>query len=178
VQSPRAGQGIHREGSIGALKNLGFILLGIAFFGGLLLLSVFFIEGAVWVTVKLTPVIEWANLVAFVIAVLLILPSFIRSGRGFAAICYIIVSYVFGITLWMYSLIVAYALWGTAGIVIGLLLMGVGVVPVAIVAALLHGEWFAIGNLAFGLVLTFGTRALALFLASKADHERSLALIC
>ena len=70
-----------------------------------------------------------------------------------------------------------YALWGTVGIIIGLALMGVGVVPVAIVAALLHAEWYALGNLVFAIVLTFGTRALAAFLASKADRERGVAAL-
>jgi hypothetical protein len=161
-----------------ALKNLGLILLGIAIFGGLLLLAAFYIEGAVWATVKLTPVVEWANFLSFVAVILLILPAFIRKSRGFAAIGYMLASYIFGISLWMYGLIVAYALWGTAGVVVGLVLMGVGVVPVAVVAALLHGEWFAIGNLILGLVMTFGTRALAAFLAAKADYERSLAFVC
>ena len=155
-------------------KNLGFMFLGIGLLVGLLLLCGLFIEGAVWATIKLTPIVEWANLIAFLASIFLIVPAFIKVGRAFAAIGYLIVSYVFGLTLWMFSLIVAYALWGAAGIIVGLALMGVGVVPVAAVAALLHGEWYAIANIAFGVVLAFGTRALAAFLASKADRERSI----
>ena len=158
-------------------KNLGLVLLGLGVIAGVVLLFALFIEGAVWVTVKLTLIVEWANTIAFVAAVFLIVPALTRFGRGFAAVSYLLVSYVFGLTLWMYALIVAYALWGTVGIIIGLALMGVGVVPVAIVAALLHAEWYALGNLVFAIVLTFGTRALAAFLASKADRERGVAAL-
>ena len=76
-------------------KNLGLVLLGLGVIAGVVLLFALFIEGAVWVTVKLTPIVEWANTLAFVAAVFLIVPALTRFGRGFAAVSYLLVSYVF-----------------------------------------------------------------------------------
>lgn len=159
------------------LKNIGMVLLGLAVVAGLILISVLFIEGAIWATVKLTPILETANELALCATVLLLIPASLKIGRGLSAVGYLVISYIFGITLWMFGLIVAYAIWGVVGIIVGLGFLGLGVVPVALIASLLHGEWYAIANLAFGIVLTFGTRAFAAFLAAKADRERDQALV-
>lgn len=64
----------------------------------------------------------------------------------------------------MNSLLVALAIWGVPGVVIGLLLGGVGVVPVAMLATLTHGMWEPLAELAGLVVLTFGSGILGLWL--------------
>ena len=54
---------------------------------------------------------------------------------------------------------------------IGLVFGGVGVVPLGMIAAGLHGHWDVFWQLVFGIVLTFGTRALAMWLAVKIDKD-------
>jgi len=48
-------------------------------------------------------------------------------------------SYVFGATLWVWSLLVAYSLWVGVGLAIDLFMAGVGVVPLAMLATLSMG---------------------------------------
>lgn len=71
----------------------------------------------------------------------------------------------------MYGFLVTYDLWGGTGIFIGLILGVVGVVPLGILAAALHGIWYYVGELAYGLFLTFGARTLALYLMRKVERD-------
>lgn len=57
------------------------------------------------------------------------------------------------------------ALWGVVAVVIGLILLGVGVVPIAMLATLLNGMWAELGMLAVAVVLTYGFRTLGAALA-------------
>jgi hypothetical protein len=79
-------------------------------------------------------------------------------------------SFVFGLFFWLYAFIVTDQAWGTTGVLIGLVLAGVGIIPVGILAAAFASKWAVVGKLVLGVVLTFGSRALALYFASKADR--------
>jgi hypothetical protein len=72
--------------------------------------------------------------------------------------------------MWMYGFLVTYDLWGGTGIFFGLLLGGIGVVPLAIIAAALNQMWTLVGELVFGLVVTFGPRMFAFYLAKTLDR--------
>jgi len=95
--------------------------------------------------------------------------------RGFAAMGFLISSFVFGVILWILSLLYTLDTWGAVAAIIGIFLMGVGIVPVALLAALFHADWSSIGSLAILIVATFGVRMLSLWLAAKADRERQIA---
>ena len=73
--------------------------------------------------------------------------------------------------MWCCGLAVTYDQWGTMGVIIGLLFAGVGIVPIAMLAALFHGDWGVLVGFAILIVLTFGLRALALWLAKKVDDR-------
>jgi hypothetical protein len=76
-----------------------------------------------------------------------------------------IASFLFGTMLFAFSCIVAVTIWGYGGLAVGLIFAGVGVVPVAFLATIFHAEWTAFWNLIFGIVLTFGTRGLGIYLS-------------
>jgi uncharacterized protein YacL len=97
--------------------------------------------------------------------------SLIRPTRALAAIGVVIASYVFGVITWCAGLAITYAFWGVTGVIIGLLFAGVGIVPVAMLATLLHGQWVTLIELVILIVLTFGLRALGVWLALKADER-------
>ena len=64
-----------------------------------------------------------------------------------------------------------YSVWGLFAVVVGLVFFGIGVVPIAMFAALVHGDW---GNLAVFIaaaVLTYGFRGLAYWLEAKASER-------
>jgi hypothetical protein len=46
-----------------------------------------------------------------------------------------------GFAVWLLSLLLTYTLWGIAPTVIGLLMGGIGIIPVALLATLLKGPW-------------------------------------
>jgi hypothetical protein len=67
-------------------------------------------------------------------------------------------SYLFGVTLWLTGFLVTFALWGTVAVVLGVLLLGVGVVPIGLLATALNGMWPQFFSLLVMVLLTFGTR--------------------
>ena len=80
-------------------------------------------------------------------------------------------SYLFGAALWLTGVAVVYDYWGFFGLILGLLMAGVGVVPLGMLAAALHGAWLEVVNFVVVVGLTFGTRFFALYLASKIDRD-------
>ena len=78
---------------------------------------------------------------------------------------------MFGFTLWVWGLLLTYDLWGAIAVLVGLVLLGVGVVPIAMLATLFKGMWLTLGELVLLTVLTFGTRFAGAWAASKAQEE-------
>lgn len=144
---------------LGAMLMLGMASLGIAALYGAAELSVFVLE---WTP----PILA----IAFWVTILVLIPlALIPATRGFASGGIIISSYVFGAILWIISMAFTYDVWGLIAVIIGLVFFGVGVVAVAIVAALINGLWSMLGGLAFLLVLTYTSRVLGFWLAEKAE---------
>ena len=56
-------------------------------------------------------------------------------------------------------------------VIVGLVIFGVGVVPVAMLAALVHEDWGDLIGFAIMAVLTYGCRMLAIWLGQKADER-------
>lgn len=69
------------------------------------------------------------------------------------------------------ALLLTFDLWGMFAVVIGILFLGVGIVPVALLAVIFHAEWSSLGDLAIMIVSTFGFRILAVWLGEKARRE-------
>ena len=149
------------------LKALGTILLGAAVFLALLALPVVFIMGSLWAAERLLPALIIVGWIALGIDILLLLPlSIIRPFRPFTGGGIFLSSYLFGIVTWLTGFIVTYSVWGLLGVIIGCLLMGVGVVPLGIVASLLNGMWEPFFTLLVLAVVTFGSRLLGLAIAA------------
>jgi S1-C subfamily serine protease len=55
---------------------------------------------------------------------------------------------------------------------IGLVVLGIGIVPVVLLAALFHGQWWRLLDLVILIVATFGTRLLAGWLAEQVDADQ------
>ena len=141
------------------LKNWGMYAVGvIVMIIGLLAVGVF-LGGMVWVSGKVLPWLETASRIAFDVCVFVLLPLCIfRKTRPWAGVAFVYASLLFGAMLFAYSCLFVFSVWGFVGLIIGLIIAGVGVVPVALLAALLHAQWAVLLDLVFGIVLTFGTR--------------------
>jgi hypothetical protein len=153
------------------MKDAGAGVLGLAAFVGIMAIGIGLLVGAAEFSVW---ILQWtppAFLIALLVSLVLLACSAIPAMRSFSAVGIMYASLVFGAILWIWGMGYTYVAWGLFGVMIGLVFLGVGVVPIAMVAALVHGDW---GNLAlfFGaVVLTFGSRGLANWLAAKADER-------
>jgi hypothetical protein len=142
-------------------------ILGFAMLLGALLLCILFLRGMVWAFDKVFAWLVYAGVATFLICIFILSPLCIfRKSRPWAGLGYYIASFVFGILLFADSCLFAYSVWGYTGLFVGLVFAGVGVLPVALLAALLHAEWAVLGELLIFLILTFGARILGIRLAT------------
>lgn len=137
----------------------------------LLALGVAFIFGLVWVSAKLYPIVEWLSLLG-VLVLLVCLPLSVfkrirrQCGKGIVG-----VSYLWGLGLWMYSILCLYELWGIAGIYIGFFTVGYVTVPLACIALLFHGEWSLLGQIVLWFIIAISVRNLGYWIISKGEEE-------
>lgn len=157
------------------LKNFGYYTLGIAGFLLVLFIGVVMIKGAVWLGEH---ALQWLidfSWIVFAINLFILFPlGLFRKTGIMGGMGMYISSYVFGLTLWFLGLLLTYFTWGFFGVFIGLVLGGVGVVPVAMLAMLINGELFTLLVLVILIVLTFGSRSLGIYLASRAEEKQNL----
>jgi hypothetical protein len=158
------------------LKNIGSVLLGICFILFIFALPVLFIKGGLWLAPIVLP---WLNLISgitFLVCLLILLPlSAFKKTRSFAGIGLFSASYVFGMSLWFSGFLLTYLYWGGLALVIGLFIAGIGVVPIAMLASALHGDWSIFIGLLLSAFFTFGARMLGSHLVEKAENEKQKA---
>jgi hypothetical protein len=105
--------------------------------------------------------------------ILAILPMLcFRRTREFAAVVLMYSSYFNGFTCWWYSFIICYRACGLLWLIIGVLFMGVGVVPITLIGTAIGGAWPIFWNVIIALALTFGLRVLALTVAYRVEKRR------
>ena len=157
------------------LKSIGQTLFGLAVFAafafGLILLVSIFLYGVPRVSLIVYRIAS--PLFGFALAIdILSLPlALIKRARHIVSMVLFVSSYLFGMILWTYCAGMSFVFWGYTGLFVGLIWLGVGVVPVALLAASLHSDWMIVGNILFGLFLTFGARFFALILESRSFLE-------
>jgi hypothetical protein len=157
------------------LKAAGYVIGGMAIFAGLAFLSAVFILGAETVSEKALPFSDIATVLALVVCVAILLPlSAFRATRIVSVWGFLIASFVFGLDIWMYSFIITFSLWGPGGVIIGLCLVGIGIVPLALIAATTHLLWPTVGNIVFGISATYGARIFSFYLADTLDRAQQL----
>jgi hypothetical protein len=110
-------------------------------------------------------------IIPYVLGILVIL-SLIRQTRGIAAIGLSITSWLYGSCWCVISLAFVIAIWGKTLAIIGVIIMGLGEIPLALIALLLNKAWSALGEYA-----AFGAISIVLFivgnlLALNADKYR------
>lgn len=161
--SPR--HSVRMKESIKATASAVGWALGIA---ALLLIAFLLIWGIAWVSDKVLPTLNLIMEILLGVLLVVGLPFlFSRKTRGYVGVGFVWWSYLCGLSLWLLCLLVCLNLWGVVAAVIGLCVVGVGVLPVAVLAALFKGEWLLLSAILFQLALTFGARFAGFFLASK-----------
>ncbi len=149
------------------LQTTGWVLAGFFFIAVLVGISLAFLYGLVWITSKLYPIIQALASLGTVLLIFMLLPSAIfRGSRNFCGNGIVLVSYVWGLSLWMWALLLLYELWGLGGLFLGFILLPAAV-PLVCVALLLGGEFSTTGLIILSVIMIFAVRALGHWIISK-----------
>ncbi len=156
-------------------KNIGGTALGIVALVAFLAIPIPLLYGAatvsVWALEYLPTIFGWA----LTIALLVLIPlALIPQSRGVAGNGFVLVSFVFGLILWLFGLAYTYLEWGLMLVIIGILLGGVGIVPIAFVLSIFDAAWGVLGNIFLLIVLTIGSRAFGIWLVETAADRQIL----
>lgn len=145
-----------------SLKSIGWYIIGIGIFLGISFFAFLFIKGSVWLGEKVLPWLSFIMWPAIILDLLIFVPLGIifEKTRGVSGVGLVVSSYIYGLILWFWSLLLAYLLWGFVAVFIGLFILGVGVVPVAIIATIFEGLWGTTGKLFLLLFMVFASRML------------------
>jgi hypothetical protein len=101
--------------------------------------------------------LSWIG-VAIVVLILLPLAVF-KATRHAAGTGMYFSSYLFGLTTWFLGAAVTFVTWGWVGLIIGLVIAGVGVVPIGILAAFISLKEPTLGfSLIVMVVIVIATR--------------------
>jgi hypothetical protein len=91
---------------------------------------------------------------------------FFRATRVLGGVGLYLLTFLFGFSLWFYSLMVSGS-FGPGWVIGGLLLCGVGVIVTSIIAAAIWGQWAVAGGILISALLIYGARTLGWIVAEK-----------
>ena len=139
------------------LQGLGIYILGLGIFALLLMLPFAFVFGVAAVSAFLYPLFSILAGVSIVAFILFILPlSLIENLRMRLAVISVILSYICGAAVWMYSFLTLVGFLGWWAVFLIFLFRYLA--PLAIISLLIKGEWVYGFTLIIGLVFTYGMR--------------------
>lgn len=150
------------------VSNMGTHALRTVIIIGIFALLFIFIGGGVIVAGKILPWLMLLSTLILGINIFILLPlAVIPPTRPWAGHGFFLSSYIFGLTGWLMGLILTWGLWGGLAVVIGLFIVGIGVIPIGMLAALFSGMWIELGLLVLAVVLTFGLRIIGMRLSEN-----------
>jgi hypothetical protein len=153
------------------LKKIGGALFGVVVLVGFLALPVVFILGSTWAAEHLLSPLIVIGWLAVALDVVILLPlSIFKRFRGFTGSVIFISSYVFGLVTWLLGFVLTYSLWGLGAVIIGILFLGGGVVPMALLATMFKGLWDPFFTLLVLVVITFASRGIGISIASSGSE--------
>lgn len=158
------------------VKRAGATFLGFAFMVGMMAIGIGVLMGAAAFSIWVLKLTFPAFAITFLASLFLLAPlSLIPAARGVSAVGFMIAYFIFSVSLWLFGMAYTYTVWGIFGVIFGLMLAGVGVVPIAMLASLLHGDWGNLGAFIFAAIVTISSKMLSIRLAQMVD-ERSARL--
>ncbi|HLY55277.1 MAG TPA: hypothetical protein VKS60_06950 [Stellaceae bacterium] len=96
-----------------------------------------------------------------------------RRARYWAAWGLYATSIVAGVILWIYCAAITFWAWGWVGLIIGIVILGVGVLPLGLVAALIYHLWQAAAVILVTALFVYGSRLVAITADSQGTTDRS-----
>ena len=156
-----------------ALKPVGRFIISACVLAAVMLLLLTFVKGGVWVGQKIYPGLSFLSQAAMLFTIFFLAPlTLFKRTRAFGGFGIFAASYVFGLTLWVWSLILTFKFWGIFAVILGLFFAGVGIVPIGLLATLFHGEWSTVGQLILLMAFVPASRSFGISMVARAMRER------
>ena len=154
------------------LKSIGGTLLGIAIFIGIIVATILFFTFGAKMAFAISPFVNGLAGVLITINIILLLFAVIPKTRGAIGNIIIFSSFIYGLSAWIYGLAVTLAIWGWLGVIIGVFLGGVGVVPIGMLASVLSGHWDLFWPLLINVATYFGAIIIGGLLVGSAERQK------
>lgn len=155
---------MNRSSALRALEStllvFAFVIAGIAIVGGCL-------YGLPRVSLLVYRFSNPAAGFVFLLDLLFLPLAVLRRLRRAIGAMIFVSSFLFGLNLWLLSAMVAFSFWGYFGLFIGLIWVGIGVVPVALLAAAFGGAWALVGAITANFAFVRGARILGAWLSGE-----------
>jgi hypothetical protein len=152
------------------LKSLGIYVLGLGIFALLLMLPLVMFWGVAAVSAFLYPLFSILAGISIIAFILFILPlSLIENLRMRLAVISVILSYVCGAAVWMYSFLTLIGFLGWWAVFLVFLFRFLA--PLAIISLFVKGQLVSGLTLITGLVFTYGMRFYGFWLEELYNRE-------
>jgi len=160
-------------GIIQKIKSLGVGLAGIAFMIGMILIPIILFAGAAAISSYLYPVVSVLSAIAVIVFCLIVLPlSLFKGLRPILGTTSVILSYVTGVSIWMFSFLI---IWNFLGFWALFLMFWFHVVaPIAAIGLFFRGDWSNGIGILFFVGVTYGMRLYGLWLISLYATRESI----
>lgn len=120
------------------------------------------VKGRMWLKEIILPFHGVVFFCLLILAAVILLPLMVmKSTRPYSGHMFYQLAYLFGGIAWFYSASYCINSLGKFWFIFGSCIMGVGLVPVAIVGSIIKGHWFFVGFFSLQLTAAVGCRFLA-----------------
>lgn len=127
--------------------------------------------GGIALADKILPILDVISTgLAFIIVFILLPASLFEKTRIFSGVFLVSLSYFYVAFLFLYSILIIFALWGGWGFLAIFFLQAVSIV--AVILTLITEEWHFLTGILSLILLRYGTRVLGLYVLSKAKKYR------
>jgi hypothetical protein len=147
-------------------KCAGYFLIMVAVILGIDL----FFYGTGWVAEKILPALNWIATIWMLIMVVVGTPFlFSRKTRGLVGFGWMQWGGFTAIIIWLTCLVVVLQIWGIWAAILGVILAGIGIVPVALAALAIHSEWAVFWVILGTIGMIWGARGFGFLMMTKSD---------
>jgi hypothetical protein len=96
---------------------------------------------------------------------------FFKKLREWVGLILLNISLLTGFACWVFSLIVTYYTLGGFWLIVGLMLLGLGVFPLAVFGTILRGRWSTLPDLLFAIVLMVVPRMVGKWIVNRYEEN-------
>lgn len=129
-------------------------------------------KGVTWLAETVYPYISYLSQILFSIAIFIFLPLiFFQKTKKFGVVATVGVGYFLALDLWLYSIITVHAYWGWVGLLVGLAMGGIGVIPIGLLAAGVNGDWSNIGTSSLQIAAILALIFLPVWYSTRVDKN-------